>query len=75
MLGRLRMPISECLNAYLSLAREVFDTSILEKLHNLIDGHKFRAEPLEDAIKRVVEERTGDAESVLFDESYDLCRT
>jgi hypothetical protein len=68
MLGRLRMPVSECIDVYLDMSRKVFGQS-----QNLSHREKFDPGALEEAIKTIVEKRTGDRDAPLLDST--CCKT
>jgi len=63
MLGRLRMPVSECIDVYLDLSQKVFGQQ-----QNWSDPNA-----LEEAVKDIVERKTGDREAALLDSS--CCKT
>jgi hypothetical protein len=71
MLGRLRMDINTAINHYGDIAKQVFsDLKILGG-----DG-MFKARILEEAIKSVVKDITGDSESPLLEgDEAGVCRT
>lgn len=56
MLGRLRMSIAECKQAYMDLAEEAFTPKnfFMQKVATATVGPKFQTKPLEDAIKRII---------------------
>jgi len=62
MLGRLRMDVDTAIKHYAALAEQVF----ADPKRTGGDG-KFKATKLEEAIKSVVKEVTGDSESSLLD--------
>jgi len=68
MLGRLRMSVSECIKAYLEMSENVFG-----KPQNFTHREKFNPDALEQAIKVVVKEKTGDEDAILLDPS--CCKT
>jgi len=71
MLGRLRMDIDTAIKRYNELTKNVFS----DPKRWAGDG-KFKAGKLEDAIKSVVKEITGDSESPLLeDDEAGMCRT
>ena len=71
MLGRLRMTVDDCINAYTSLSDEVFE----KKSHRVnINGKlqgRFDAAELERAVKKILADRGFD-ENTLFKESPDV---
>jgi hypothetical protein len=70
MLGRLRMDVDTAIDRYADLAKRVFSDM---KLWG--DG-KFKASRLEEVLKSLVEEVTGDSESpLLVDDEPGVCRT
>ncbi|KAI9667893.1 MAG: hypothetical protein M1821_000713 [Bathelium mastoideum] len=56
MLGRLRMSIAECKNAYMDLAEKAFTPRnyFRQKAATVTVGSKFQTKPLEDAIKHII---------------------
>lgn len=73
MLGRLRMDVDAAIKHYDNLAKDVFSD-----LKRWGDG-KFKATKLEEAIKSVVKDITGDSETPLLepegDDEAGVCRT
>ena len=71
MLGRLRMDVNTAINSYNNLAQDVFSDPNLFPA----DG-RFKATKLEQAIKSVVRDVTGNAEEPLLEVSNaTVCRT
>lgn len=79
MLGRLRMGVQETIDAYLRLAKDVFQ----ERPHSvLVPGvigamaglARFSGDKLAAAVKRVVKEKTGNENTSFFDSQEDQCR-
>lgn len=70
MLGRLRMSVDSAIRAYAKLSKSVFS-----KVKRNGDG-KYRATKLEAAVKEIVRQYTGDAETRIMEyrEGADLCR-
>jgi hypothetical protein len=74
MLGRLRMSIDECIDAYLSLSDRIFQ----KKRHRVtikgnIEG-RFDSEELARAIKEVVAKKGLKQDALLKDGSGDACK-
>ena len=74
MLGRLKMSVDECIDAYLSLSDRVFQ----KKSHRVttkgsIQG-RFDAEELERAVKEVVTAQGLQEDALLKDASDDACK-
>ena len=70
MLGRLRMDVDSAINRYADLAKQVFSDM------KLWGDEKFKARKLEEALKSLVEDVTGDSESpLLVDDEPGVCRT
>ena len=74
MLGRLKMSIDECIDAYLSLSDRVFQ----KKIHRVtikgkIQG-RFDSEELKRAVKDVVTKRGLHEDALLKDTSDDACK-
>ncbi|KAJ7848220.1 acyl transferase/acyl hydrolase/lysophospholipase [Mycena leptocephala] len=70
MLGRLRMPVGDAIGAYDELAQNVFS----ETKFFFQDG-KFKASRLEAAIKKIVGEKSKDANEPMMDSLVTACRT
>lgn len=68
MLGRLRMPVSECIKAYLDMSEKVFG-----KPQTVAHRERFGPKALEDNIKAVVGRKTGDENASLLDPN--CCKT
>ncbi|KAB5589238.1 Patatin-like phospholipase [Ceratobasidium theobromae] len=85
MLGRLRMTVEECLEAYRTLAREVFSGGLISTTFNatttmLFEGGRltlYDESTLEKSVKATVKKWTADdnEDALLFDPSPDSCRT
>lgn len=60
MLGRLEMSVEGAINAYLTMASRAFSET-----KTFGDG-KFKATNLENAIREIVKERTGDSEAMMI---------
>jgi len=74
MLGRLKMSVDECIDAYLSLSDRVFQ----KKRHRVttkgsIQG-RFDSEELERAVKEVVTRQGLQEDTLLKDASDDACK-
>jgi hypothetical protein len=74
MLGRLRMSITDCIDAYLSLSDRVFK----KKAHRVsIKGNiqgRFDSQELEQAVKEVVIKNRLGQDALLKDESDSACK-
>ncbi len=74
MLGRLRMSISDCIDAYLSLSDRVFQ----KKAHRvLIKGNlqgRFDSQGLEQAIKDIIIKQKLGENELLKDKSDNACK-
>ncbi len=74
MLGRLKMSIDECVDAYLSLSDRIFQ----KKRHRVtIKGNvqgRFDSEELERAVKEVVTAQGLQEDALLKDASGDACK-
>ncbi|KAI0269331.1 acyl transferase/acyl hydrolase/lysophospholipase [Gloeopeniophorella convolvens] len=70
MLGRMRMSVDEAIVCYGGLSEKVFS----DVKHGLHEG-KFKASKLEEAIKKIVKQMTGDAESMMLDPNPAACKT
>ncbi|KAG9036253.1 hypothetical protein FS837_001708 [Tulasnella sp. UAMH 9824] len=81
MLGRLRMSIPECIDAYCELSKHIFDESLFKIVPRLIKAHKFSAEKLKEAIEITVNKHRGTSSTKLWDNTADrqpgerVCRT
>lgn len=81
MLGRLRMTIAQCEEAYDVISREVFGkrrrgwigNEIGEKSAFAAYTYMYEEKPLEEAVKRIVKEALGDSEATLA-EPNPTCR-
>ena len=70
MLGRLRMDVDTAINRYVDLAKQVFSNT------KLWGDEMFKASKLEEALKSLVENVTGDSESALLvEDEPEVCRT
>jgi len=70
MLGRLRMSIEECIQAYSALGEMIFG-----KKQGWPHEERFNAERLKDAIQGIVESKTGDKNALLLDPlGKDCCK-
>ena len=71
MLGRLRMDVDTAIDSYNNLAQQVFS----DPKRWPADG-RFKATKLEEAIKSVVKDVTGDSDSPLLEgDETRICRT
>ena len=71
MLGRLRMDVDAAIRHYIELTKHVFSDP-----KRWGGNSKFKARKLEEAIKCVVKEITGDSESALLEgDEAGICRT
>ncbi|KIO25018.1 hypothetical protein M407DRAFT_25657 [Tulasnella calospora MUT 4182] len=81
MLGRLRMSIRDCIEAYRELSKEVFDVGALDLGFNFWNGHRFSGDKLRKAIEKVVDEYRGTSSTKMWDnpnrrtEEERVCRT
>ena len=62
MLGRLRMSVTECIAAYITMSEKVFGHS-----QNFTQSEKFDPQALEEAIKTIVRQKVGDQDASLQD--------
>lgn len=76
MLGRLRMPLSKCKEAYMNLSRRAFTPKNL--ISRIVTtpglGPKFKVEPLEKAIEEILEAArpilgVGSGDALLYEEN------
>lgn len=67
MLGRLKMSIDEAIKAYQRFAETVFAGYSTKFLEFLEKGFFYKGSVLEECIKEIVKERTGDSESSFLD--------
>lgn len=80
MLGRLRMSVDECEEAYLRLSRNIFTPR--RKGHNIFGrasdflqaNGKFNTEELEATIKEIVRSRTNREDTPLHEDSVSPCK-
>ncbi|KAG8950940.1 hypothetical protein FRC04_007004 [Tulasnella sp. 424] len=81
MLGRLRMSIRDCIDAYRELSKEVFDIGALDVAVNILDGHRFSGGRLQSAVEKVVQQYKGTTSTKMWDnperrsERERVCRT
>ncbi|KAG8950939.1 hypothetical protein FRC04_007003 [Tulasnella sp. 424] len=81
MLGRLRMSIRECIEAYRELSKDVFDVRALDLAFNLWDGHRFSGQKLKQAVEKIVAKYRGTTTTRMWDnpqrrsEAERVCRT
>ncbi|KAG8896301.1 hypothetical protein FRC01_011900, partial [Tulasnella sp. 417] len=81
MLGRLRMSVQECIEAYENLARRIFQIEVVKTGSRLLKGHIFSGNKLKEAIQEVVESRKGKTSTKMKDLREDrdkvepICRT
>ena len=68
MLGRLRMSVSECIAAYVTMSEQVFGQP-----ERLTRREKFDPRALEESVKAIVEQQTGDPDASLQD--FAGCKT
>jgi hypothetical protein len=72
MLGRLRMSVAEAITRYKTLAQRVFSDP------RLIGGNgKFKASKLEQVLKEIVKEKTGQPDELMMDRRLEaqVCKT
>lgn len=74
MLGRLRMDIQDCIDAYISLSDEVF-----QKVHHRVNWKgqiqgRFSSDALESATKRIIVDSDLDEDEMLKDDREDACK-
>lgn len=81
MLGRLRMTVDECIETYENLMRKVSQQAYSWDLLDLgkkacyfKKGQSYEAMVLEKAIKGLVKEKTGDAETMLYERGSPKCK-
>ena len=76
MLGRLRMPLQKCKDAYMDLSKRAFTPKNI--ISRIVEspglGPKFKVEPLEQAIKEILEAarphlRVGPEEALLYEDN------
>ncbi len=74
MLGRLKMTVNECIEAYISLSDRIFQ----KKKHRVtINGSiqgRFDSEELSQAVKDIVKARAFPEDTLLKDTSVDSCK-
>lgn len=68
MLGKLRMSISECIDVYCKMSKQVFKLHSLPKHTRLImDGHKFSGIKLGEVVDQVVNQYRGQTDTKMQD--------
>jgi hypothetical protein len=74
MLGRLKMSIQECITSYEEVIKEVFPSVASGwwvKTKTAAGRSKYSEDVLKKAIGRVVENKLGDPDALLYDEKSD----
>ena len=76
MLGRLRMSLQECENAYIMLSEKIFTPNRKDvdprKIYDFLKANgKFDEKPLETSIKQTVREKTNDENALLREFDHD----
>ncbi|KAI0851849.1 FabD/lysophospholipase-like protein [Daldinia vernicosa] len=76
MLGRLRMDVASCIEAYIDMSKDVFKMSLWMRILgrtflNIIGRAMFDHKVLEDKIRGIVQDRLGDADAALLEEDPD----
>lgn len=68
MLGRLRMTIPQCIEAYTEMSGEIFDANIIVQAAHLLSAHRFSGNRLRDAVDEVVRRYKGESSTMMLDE-------
>ena len=75
MLGRMRMSIDECIEAYNTLASKIFSAGLLTKIKDGADtGARFSADVLEQAVKAVIKKYAGSEDAPMRDPDVNGCK-
>lgn len=79
MLGRLKMGVQESIDAYLDLAKDVFQekgikTKYFKWVGPMLGMPRFRGDTLADAVKHIVAKKTGSTETLMFDKNENACK-
>jgi predicted acylesterase/phospholipase RssA len=79
MLGRLHMGVQECIDEYSALARNIFQEKPLSFLYPksvaaMLGTSRFSGDKLAEAVKRLVESKTGSRDTMLLDTREDACK-
>jgi hypothetical protein len=80
MLGRLRMSVDECEEAYLRLSRNIFKSrrtgpNIFGRASDFLQANgKFSTEELEATIKEIVRSKSNTEDTLLREDSVPPCR-
>ena len=77
MLGRLRMSVDECIEAYIKLSKEIFDDkkSFLE-VRRLGGSAQYAASAMEEKMKDIIRSKTGDEDTKMGDPlRKECCKT
>lgn len=75
MLGRLRMTVDQCIEAYQRLASKIFKAGALSQIDSIANcGARYSGSALEGAIKEVVEQYTGDVDAPMRDPLENPCK-
>ena len=71
MLGRLRMSVDECIEAYLKLSKEIFDEA-----RRLGGSAQYAASAMEEKMKDIIRSKTGDEDTKMRDPlKKECCKT
>ena len=74
MLGRLRMPVDECINALTDLSKEVFDErKSFPELGRLGGSAQYAASTMEEKMKDIIRLKTGDEDAKMKDPLMKKC--
>ncbi|PPR04505.1 hypothetical protein CVT24_013111 [Panaeolus cyanescens] len=75
MLGRLRMTVDQCIDVYNELSSKIFVGGIMSQAGSVsTTGALYSSQVLEDAIKGIVKEQTGDPDAPMLDPDQDACK-
>jgi patatin-like phospholipase/acyl hydrolase len=74
MLGRLRMTVEECIDAYLALSKVIFtDQKSFPGVRKLAGGAQYAASAMEENMKAIIKSKTGDPEAKMRDPLKKAC--
>lgn len=75
MLGRLKMTIPECIDAYIKLASQIFSANALQKAWNFTNtGAYYTSDNFEKGLKTIIKQKTGDENAKMLDPDTNNCK-
>ena len=75
MLGRLKMSIDDCIEAYESMASKIFSAGVLNKIeHGSNTGALYSPEVLENCVKNLIKKHLGSEDAPMRDPDVNGCK-